>query len=127
MRALGMEKRSWNMTFVWHNIRNALVSCAVGVGMVYGMRWLLRYKYEQALNMFNWPDTDLWNVDADVIKEVTRLQHVFLFDSEIFVVPVGRALVLIGTFLVVISTIITVLVIHTKKSEEIIDDLAEKE
>lgn len=61
--------------------------------MVYGMRWLLRYKYEQALNMFNWPETDLWNVDADVIKEVTRLQHVFLFDSEIFVVPVGRALV----------------------------------
>lgn len=59
-------------------------------------------------------------------KEVTRLQHVFLFDSEIFVVPVGRALVLIGTFLVVISTIITVLVIHKKKSEEIIDDLAEK-
>lgn len=127
MRALGMEKRSWNMTFIWHNIRNALVSCAVGAGMVYGMRWLLRYKYEQALNMFNWPETDLWNVDADVIKEVTRLQHVFLFDSEIFVVPVGRALVLIGTFLVVISTIITVLVIHKKKSEEIIDDLAEKE
>ncbi len=127
MRALGMEKHSWNMTFIWHNIRNALVSCAVGAGMVYGMRWLLRYKYEQALNMFNWPETDLWNVDADVIKEVTRLQHVFLFDSEIFVVPVGRALVLIGTFLVVISTIITVLVIHKKKSEEIIDDLAEKE
>lgn len=127
MRALGMEKRSWNMTFIWHNIRNALVSCAVGAGMVYGMRWLLRYKYEQALNMFNWPETDLWNVDADVIKEVTRLQHVFLFDSEIFVVPVGRALVLIGTFLAVISTIITVLVIHKKKSEEIIDDLAEKE
>lgn len=127
MRALGMEKRSWNMMFIWHNIRNALVSCAVGAGMVYGMRWLLRYKYEQALNMFNWPETDLWNVDADVIKEVTRLQHVFLFDSEIFVVPVGRALVLIGTFLVVISTIITVLVIHKKKSEEIIDDLAEKE
>lgn len=76
--------------------------------------------------MFNWPETDLWNVDADVIKEVTRLQHVFLFDSEIFVVPVGRALILIGTFLVVISTIITVLVIHRKKSEEIIDDLAEK-
>lgn len=126
MRALGMEKHSWNMTFIWHNIRNALVSCAVGAGMVYGMRWLLRYKYEQALNMFNWPETDLWNVDADVIKEVTRLQHVFLFDSEIFVVPVGRALVLIGTFLVVISTIITVLVIHKKKSEEIIDDLAEK-
>ena len=127
MRALGMEKHSWNMTFIWYNIRNALVSCAVGAGMVYGMRWLLRYKYEQALNMFNWPETDLWNVDADVIKEVTRLQHVFLFDSEIFVVPVGRALVLIGTFLVVISTIITVLVIHKKKSEEIIDDLAEKE
>ena len=127
MRALGMEKHSWNMTFIWHNIRNALVSCAVGAGMVYGMRWLLRYKYEQALNMFNWPETDLWNVDADVIKEVTRLQHVFLFDSEIFVVPMGRALVLIGTFLVVISTIITVLVIHKKKSEEIIDDLAEKE
>lgn len=127
MRALGMEKRSWNMMFIWHNIRNALVSCAVGAGMVYGMRWLLRYKYEQALNMFNWPETDLWNVDADVIKEVTRLQHVFLFDSEIFVVPVGRALVLIGTFLAVISTIITVLVIHKKKSEEIIDDLAEKE
>ena len=127
MRALGMEKHSWNMTFIWHNIRNALVSCAVGAGMVYGMRWLLRYKYEQALNMFNWPEPDLWNVDADVIKEVTRLQHVFLFDSEIFVVPMGRALVLIGTFLVVISTIITVLVIHKKKSEEIIDDLAEKE
>ena len=127
MRALGMEKRSWNMMFIWHNIRNALVSCAVGAGMVYGMRWLLRYKYEQALNMFNWPETDLWNVDADVIKEVTRRQHVFLFDSEIFVVPVGRALVLIGTFLAVISTIITVLVIHKKKSEEIIDDLAEKE
>ena len=80
----------------------------------------MRYKYEQALNMFNWPETD-------VIKEVRRLQHVFLVDSEIFVVPVGRALVLIGTFLVVISTIITVLVIHKKKSEEIIDDLAEKE
>ena len=34
MRALGMEKHSWNMTFIWYNIRNALVSCAVGAGMV---------------------------------------------------------------------------------------------
>ena len=51
----------------------------------------------------------------------------FYLTARYFVVPVGRALILIGTFLVVISTIITVLVIHRKKSEEIIDDLAEKE
>ena len=65
----------------------------------------------------------VWHEMAFALQVRTGAKHVQL----IFVVPVGRALVLIGTFLVVISTIITVLVIHKKKSEEIIDDLAEKE
>ncbi len=128
LRTFGMSEQAQRRNFFWHMIENTIGSIVLGSGIVYLLRWLLRTKYQAALDVFGYPDGDLLGADETVYAQVNQLEHTYLLNHEIFNAPVWKAILVSALALLVLSVIVTILIQHTKKApilEQIADQTKE--
>lgn len=120
LRAIGLSKRKWNRTFLSHAIFSTLISCILGTGAVYMLRSLLNAKYNQALESFGYPNSDLFGASAEVYKQVNNLSSTYLLKYEIHNAPVLLPLIILSIALIVLSVSISYILLHRNKNESII-------
>ncbi|MGN1100916.1 MAG: FtsX-like permease family protein, partial [Huintestinicola sp.] len=126
LRAIGLSKRRWNKTFLLQNIFNTLVSCTIGTVLVYLFRFVISSKYDQALESFGYPESDLFGASAEVYKLVNDLNSTYLFEYEIQNAPVLLPLIVLSLSLVILSAVISFLLLHGNKNESIISQLSQR-
>lgn len=126
LRAIGLSERRWNKTFLLQNIFNTLLSCAIGTVLVYLFRFLINSKYDRALEIIGYPESDLFEASAEIYKQVNDLNSVYLFDYEIQNAPVILPLIIASLSLVILSAVISCVLLHGSKNESIISQLSQR-
>jgi ABC-type lipoprotein release transport system permease subunit len=120
LRSLGMTGRSCNFTFLWSNIKNTLIACVLGTLFVYGLRNLISYKYQSALDAFGYPESDLIMASDEVYAKVNNLNSTYLLNYEIQNAPVIKIILLVSAILILMSVMISVLCLNPKNQKSII-------
>ena len=126
LRAIGLSERKWNRTFLLHIIFNTAISCVLGTGAVYMLRSLLNEKYNQALESFGYPNSDLFGASAEVYKQVNDLSSTYLLKYEIHNAPVLTPLIILSLALVILSAAISCILLQGNKNESIISQMNER-
>ncbi len=126
LRAIGLSERKWNKTFLLQNIFNTLVSCMIGTVLVYLFRFVINSKYDQALEIIGYPESDLFGASAEVYKQVNDLNSIYLFEYEIHNAPVILPLIIVSLALVVLSAVISCVLLHGNNNESIISQLSQR-
>lgn len=84
------------------------------------LRSLLNAKYNQALESFGYPNSDLFGASAEVYKQVNNLSSTYLLKYEIHNAPVLLPLIILSIALIVLSVSISYILLHRNKNESII-------
>ena len=120
LRAIGLSQKRWNKIFLLHNVLSTIVSCVVGTGFVYIMRFLIKEKYNQALACFGYPENDLFGASAEIYKQVNDLNSMYLLEYEIHNAPVVIPLMTVSLALVVLSVVVASVLLHNNKESIIL-------
>lgn len=126
LRAIGLSERRWNTMFLLHNIFNTIISCVLGTGLVYVLRTLINAKYNEALESFGYPESDLFGASAEVYKQVNDLNSIYLFQYEIHNAPVVLPLIIVSLALVILSVTVICILLHGNRNESIISQMNER-
>lgn len=126
LRAIGLSERKWNKTFLLQNIFNTLISCVIGTVLVYIFRFVINLKYDRALEIIGYPESDLFGASAEVYKQVNDLNSIYLFEYEIHNAPVILPLIIASLSLVILSAVISCVLLHGNKNESIISQLSQR-
>jgi ABC-type lipoprotein release transport system permease subunit len=119
LKSLGMSKRDCDIAFLWSNIKNTIAACILGTGMIYGLRWLIAYQYQNALQAFGYPEFDLIMASEEAYAKVNNLNNTYLLNYEIQNAPVVRMILLVAAVLISMSAVISVHCLNRKKQESI--------
>ena len=125
LRALGLSDKKYGKTFFMHNILNTFISCIIGTGLVYALRALLKFKYEQALNAFGYPGSDLLGASEEVYKTVNDLSSVYLLKYEIHNADIVIPLIILSCTLLIITAVMSYFLLNKNKGESIISQMNE--
>lgn len=123
LRAIGLSERRWNRTFLLQNTLNTIISCVIGTVLVYIARALINAKYNQALESFGYPDSDLFGASAEVYKQVNDLNSIYLFEYEIHNAPVILPLIIVSLALIILSAAVASILLCRNKNESIISQM----
>lgn len=126
LRAIGLSERRWSKTFLLQNIFNTLISCVIGTVLVYIFRFVINLKYDRALEIIGYPESDLFGASAEIYKQVNDLNSIYLFEYEIHNAPVILPLIIASLSLVILSAVISCVLLHGNKNESIISQLSQR-
>lgn len=129
MRSVGMTDREWICTFVWQNTKNALVSCAAGGILVYAIRFLMTSKYNEALDLFGYPEGWLYDIGVsdETIAKVNDIQHRYLLNYEMQSVSVVKEMVIVGLVLTVGVMFVSWVFLYKNRKNSIISQIMNDE